>query len=231
MFVSAIVLAAGWGKRLALRTPKPLIRLLSKPILIYSLLRLSKHPRINEIILVVNDTNQRSIAIQVKKYRIGKIRAVVLGGKRRQDSVAAGLRAVSRRADTVLVHDAARPFLDARLVSVLIAEAKKTGAAIPGVAVKATVKAVTRRRGRIFVEETLKRDRLFEIQTPQVFKKQLLEEAFARFGRLDATDDSMLIEKLGVRVSIVEGSYDNIKITTAEDLEIAKAIGRKRTLL
>jgi 2-C-methyl-D-erythritol 4-phosphate cytidylyltransferase len=121
----------------------------------------------------------------------------------------------------VLIHDAARPFVDAKSVSAAISAARRTGAAVSGVKVKGTIKKVTREK---IVKETLRREELWEIQTPQVFKKELLLRAYKRFGCQDVTDDAALVEKLGLPVSISPGSYLNIKITTPEDLIFARGI-------
>ncbi len=221
--VTAVLLAAGRGYRFRSKIPKPLARIERQAMIVYSLSVLSRHPRIKEIIVVANKRNSKQIAVHLAQYRIKKVRYIVLGGARRQDSVAHALAVMDASTDLVLIHDAARPFLDKRVVSALIKEALESGAAIAGVPVKATVK----RAGlRLDVKETLDRRGLWEIQTPQVFKKELILEAYKKFNHLDVTDDAMLVEKLGKKVRIVMGSYNNIKITTPEDLVIAKAIAK-----
>ncbi len=232
MHITAIVLAAGQGLRLKSRFSKPLIEINSKPIIIYCLQILNQQPDIKDIIVVANAKNLRGIADKVKKYHISKIKNIVLGGQARQDSVTCGLRCVDSRTDLVLIHDAVRPFIDKETVSSVIRAAGNTGAAIVGVPVKATIKEtrqpLTASCGRLTVKKTLKRDNLWEIQTPQVFKKELILEAYRKFNNIDVTDDAMLVEKLGARVGIVLGSYANIKITTREDLIIAEAILNNR---
>jgi len=224
MRVSAIVLAAGKGKRFKSRISKPLAKIQARPMLVYSLKVLSAHPEIKEIIVAANKNNLKAVVALIKEYRILKVAAVVLGGLRRQDSVACGLRCLHKDTKLVLIHDAARPFIDKRLVSHLIKEAGHWGAAIAGVALKSTLK----KAGRDFlVEKTVSRQGLWEIQTPQVFRRDLILKAYSRFGQEDVTDDAMLIEKLGGRVRLVEGSCRNIKITAPEDLEIAAAIAGK----
>ncbi|MCM8800625.1 MAG: 2-C-methyl-D-erythritol 4-phosphate cytidylyltransferase [Candidatus Omnitrophica bacterium] len=222
--VTAIVLAAGKGVRSKLKIPKPLIRINNQPIIIQCLKVLANHPRIGEIIVVVNRMNKEAIIHKIKKYRIGKIKAVVLGGIRRQDSVKAGLKLINKDTKLVLIHDGVRPFINHKLISTLIEEANDCGAAILGVPVKATVKQVKIKADKVTVEETLSRDNLWEIQTPQVFRKELILKAYQQFGNIDVTDDSALVEKLGVKPAVVFGSYKNIKITTSEDLIFAKAI-------
>jgi 2-C-methyl-D-erythritol 4-phosphate cytidylyltransferase len=228
MKVSAIVLAAGRSLRFSgSKISKVLTPINSKPIIIYSLEILSKHPSVRDIIVVVNEQNLKEITNQIFDSRIRKIRRIVKGGIRRQDSVINALSVLNRDIDFVLIHDAARPFINRNMVSSLIKEAARWGAAIAGVPVKATIKKVKSKKEKgksVFVEKTLNRDNLWEIHTPQVFKKDLIVKAYKKFSRLDVTDDAMLVEKLGEKVRVVLGSYDNIKITTPEDLVVAEAI-------
>lgn len=224
MKLEAIVLAAGRGLRLQSKIPKPLARINSKPVIIYSLETLSRHPWVKDIILVVNSKNSKGIIKEVKKRRIKKIEKIIQGGRRRQDSVLNGLKAVDNDTHLVLIHDAARPFIDKDTLTALIKTAKNSGAAIAGVPVKATIKRVS---GKFIVKKTIERKGLWEIQTPQVFKKDLILRAYKKFGKQDATDDAMLVERLGEKVSVVLGSYNNIKVTTPEDMELAKAIVKR----
>ncbi len=226
MQVFAIVVAAGRGRRFKSKTPKPLIRLGGKPIIIYSLRALSAHPSIKEIIVVANSLSIRRVTAAIKQYKINKVKAVVLGGARRQDSVYNGLKAVPGQADLVLIHDGARPFIDAEILSSVIKAAGSCGAAIAGVPVKATIKKVS---AESIVEKTIDREDLWEIQTPQVFKRDLILSAYRKFGDVKATDDAMLVEKMGGKVNMVLGPAHNIKITTPEDLAIAEAILKWKT--
>ncbi len=224
MYVSAIVVAAGRGKRSGSKISKPLIEIGNRPAITYCLKVLSAHPEIKEIILVANPANLGPLKRTIKKYRIFKIKKIALGGKERRDSVACGLRKINPRADLILIHDAVRPFIDKKIVSQVIKEAKKCGAAIAAVPVKATIKEIT---GNYLVKSTLNRIKLWEIQTPQVFKKDLIIKAHNRYKALNVTDDAALVEKLGAKVKLVRGSYFNIKITTPEDLILAEAISQK----
>jgi 2-C-methyl-D-erythritol 4-phosphate cytidylyltransferase len=229
MHVTAVVLAAGRGLRLKSKIPKPLFELGAKPVIIYSLLVLSQHRYIKDIVLVVNGQNKNKILRQLRCHRIDRIARVVEGGVRRQDSVLNGLKAINSRTDFVLIHDGVRPFIEEETVSAVIKAARKTGAAIVGVPVKATIKKVKKSQSHKVtkspvVEKTLDREQLWEIQTPQVFRKDLILEAYRRFSNIDVTDDATLVEKLGCKVSVIPGTYNNIKITTPEDLVIAQAI-------
>lgn len=231
MQVTAIVLAAGKGRRLGFKASKPLVKIESQPSIAYCLKALDIHPDIKNIVVVVNKDNLKGILAAIKKYKINKAKSIVLGGKRRQDSVLCGLKKAS--SGYVLIHDAARPFIDKRSLFSVIREAQKSGAAILGVPVKATVKKVLSRKTSkfqgptCFVKNTLDRTKLWEAQTPQVFKKDLILKAYHKFSKGLFTDDASLVEKLGKRVRLIKGSYFNIKITTPEDLILAEAIAKK----
>ena len=228
MFATAIVVAAGKGKRFNSKVPKPLVKIGGKPIVIHSLDALNRHSAIREIIVVANPLNVRAIIAEIKQYGLKKIICVTLGGNRRQDSVYNGLKLIHPQTDLVLVHDAARPFIDKNIISASLKAAVSSGAAVVGVPVKATIKKVKSKKekgkSKLLVEKAIDRDSLWEIQTPQAFKASLLLEAHRKSGSCEVTDDAMLIEKAGGKVVIVPGSYHNIKITTQEDLVIAKAI-------
>jgi 2-C-methyl-D-erythritol 4-phosphate cytidylyltransferase len=223
MHVTAVVVAAGKGLRLKSRVSKPLIKIASKPLIIYSLAVLSKHSYIKDIIVVANRRNLKQIRKVIKQYRVKKIKDVVLGGKLRQDSVFNGLKAMDSCTQDVLIHDSGRPFIDTKTVSLAIKAAQRYGAAIVGVPVKSTIKRITR---EATVDETIDRKNLWEIQTPQVFKKSLILKAYKKFGNTNVTDDAMLVEKLGSQVGVVLGTNKNIKITTPDDLMMARAIAR-----
>ncbi len=235
MRVSAILLAAGLGKRFGKKTSKPLVHVRGIPLILFSLKQLNVHPQVKEIVVVVNPLNYRQVNSLIKKHRITKAKKIVLGGRLRQDSVVCGLAQIDSKSGFVLIHDSARPFIRQKEISSLLLKARETGAAILGVPVKATIKKAARsvRSGsspngiaKVVVDETLDRDSLWEIQTPQVFAKELIFKAYKRFGNCQVTDDAMLVEKSGARVSIVGGDYSNIKITTPEDLCFAEVIAK-----
>ncbi len=142
MYVTAVIPAAGRGLRLGGKGSKPLIDIAHKPLLIRTLSAINSHPSIKEIIVVVNSADRNKIKSKIKEYRLTKVKAVVLGGARRQDSVRAGIQSISKRAGLVLIHDAARPFIAKDIISRAIDAAEKNGAAIAGVPVKATIKRV-----------------------------------------------------------------------------------------
>lgn len=228
MYLEAIVVCAGSGKRLKSKISKPLVDLLGKPILIRTLKKIELIPPIRKIILVVRENDFVLIKRIIKKSGIKKIKDIVIGGKERFDSVRAGLNCLSKNCDLVLVHDGVRPFVDKRTVVKCIKTANQFGAAIVGVPVKPTIKEIKSKNEKgkeeFLVDKTLDRKKIWEIQTPQIFKKNIILKAYKKSFDKNITDDSALVEKLGVKVRIVKGQYSNIKITTPEDLIIAKAI-------
>ncbi|MFH1782790.1 MAG: 2-C-methyl-D-erythritol 4-phosphate cytidylyltransferase [Candidatus Omnitrophota bacterium] len=218
MKVAAIVPSAGKGKRIRSSIPKPYIRLNNKPILIHTLLRLSKNSSISEVIVVCNKKEIKRAERIIKRYSLKKVR-VVEGGKERKDSVLNGLKNVSKDIDYVLIHDAVRPFITKDIIERSLKMAKKYKAACVGVPVKPTLKYVK----KDYIVNTPDRNDLWEAQTPQVFKRSLLENAYRRNSKkTNATDDCMLVERIGIKPRMVLGSYSNIKITTKEDLKLAK---------
>ncbi len=223
MYVSAIVPAAGLGVRLNNPLPKPLVNLNKKPIFIHTLNVLSRHPDINEINLVVSSRSLKPTKYYLKKYKIKKISALVIGGPKRRNSVENALDKISSKTDIVLIHDAVRPFIDFDMLSRGIKAVKKSGAVVFGLPIKSTVKEVDTQAK---VVRTLRMNSLYEIQTPQLFKRELIINAYKRFPNLAAVDDAFLVEELGKKVVVIPGSYFNIKITTPEDLVFAEAILR-----
>jgi 2-C-methyl-D-erythritol 4-phosphate cytidylyltransferase/2-C-methyl-D-erythritol 2,4-cyclodiphosphate synthase len=215
MFVTAIIVAGGRGTRLGGDVPKQLLDLGGRTMLQRSVDAFDAHPAIGEIVLVIpGDLEGFRVTHSEKAFTIA------LGGKRRQDSVASGFRESSRRADVVLVHDAARPFVSADLISRVIEGARVYGAAIPASQASDTVKRAGRAGARI--EETIPRENVWLAQTPQAFARQVLADAIAAGESVDATDEAMLAERAGHPVHVMEGDADNVKITTEQDLVRAR---------
>lgn len=219
--VSAIVVAAGRGKRLKSKISKALIRLNNKPLFIYSLEKFNSISLIGEIIVVGQKKDLTAIKSAIKKYRLNKVKSVIVGGNERYNSVRNGIKELNVNSRLVLIHDAARPFITDDVIVSVINAAKKYGAAIVGVPIKPTIKKATKEN---FVKNTIPREDIWEIQTPQVFRKDIILKAYNKLCDKCITDDSMLVERLGVRVKVVNGLYSNIKITSPEDLIIARAI-------
>lgn len=219
--VSAIIVAAGSGKRMKSSIPKQFLLLEGKPVLWWTLSVFEECEIIEEIVLVAN---RRGISF-LEDFR--KIKKVVVGGERRQDSSLNGLCAVGNETEIVIFHDGVRPFVRKQTILNCVREAKKTGAAICALRPKETVKVGV--KGNL-VGKTLDRQNLWLVQTPQAFKIDLIKKGFANAKEkgLLVTDEAMLIEELGHPVKIVEGDWENIKITTPDDLILAKAILKRR---
>lgn len=222
--VIAIIPAAGSGTRLGGQVRKQFLPLKDKPIIVHTLRQFEHCPDIDEIAIAVPESAIVEMESLISRYRLHKVSKVVLGGEKRQDSVANVLRKlVLKDSDLVLVHDGVRPFVETKRISGLIKACKEHEAAVLAVQPKDTVR---RSAGGGFFDQTLDRNALWLIQTPQAFTAGVLVKAFGRAkkDRFYSTDEAALVERLGVKVKIVEGSYDNIKITTQEDLELGKLI-------
>lgn len=224
MKVSAIIPAAGLGQRLPGVVEKPYIRLGNRPILTRTLEQLSASERIDEIIVVVSKFNIDLCREKVvKKYNIPKVRHIISGGITRGESVYNGLRKADPQTDIILIHDGVRPFVSKSIINNSIDAAIDSGAVICAVPVISTVKQV--KEGHL-VEKTVDRKNLVMVQTPQVFKKDLIMKAYrlAMEKGFEATDDAALVEWSGYPVKVVMGSYKNMKITAPDDLILARGI-------
>lgn len=226
MKVQAIIAAGGVGTRLKTDRPKALVLVGGRPLFTYSVEVFEKSLIIDGIILVVQADHARNFEEAVKPCGFKKLKKIVIGGRTRCDSVFNGLQALDAKTEIVVVHDGARPLIRPQIVDEAVRQGKTHGAAVVGVAVKPTIKRINRQG--MFVEETLNRDELWEIQTPQVFRKDILWKAYAQRGIEDSTDDAGLVERLGIPVKVVRGDYENIKITTNEDLIAAEAFLKAR---
>lgn len=219
--VGVIIPAAGVGRRMNSKTHKPFLKIRGKEIILWTI-ESFRLPSIREIILVANDADMAFIKGRFwKKLSSAGVTDAVPGGKRRQDSVSNGLAALSSRSDIVLVHDAVRPFASSKLINKIISETKKYSAAIPGIPPTDTIKKIN---DSGFACETYVRSGLRCIQTPQGFRRDILEKAYSMNGGQDATDDASLVEALGIPVRIVPGETENFKITTPADIALAKQI-------
>ncbi|EPD49497.1 2-C-methyl-D-erythritol 4-phosphate cytidylyltransferase [Paenisporosarcina sp. FSL H8-0542] len=218
--------AAGSGKRMKAGRNKLFLTLRDKPILIHTLEVFEQDTNCVGIWLAVKPEERVTIQEMLNEYNITKVKGMPEGGEERQYSVYACVQAAEHEADLILVHDAARPFIEPAVISQLVQKAHETGAAIAGVKAKDTMKRV---RNHI-IEETVDRDQLWMIQTPQAFRKDILMKAQqqAEQDGFLGTDESMLVERLNIPVYVVESTYDNVKMTTQEDLLIGEAILQKR---
>jgi len=230
MTVAALVLAAGRGERLGHDLPKAFVALGGRPLLLHALEALAATPEVDRILPVVGASELgvrgRLGGLEAALAAIPKLAPPVAGGRERQDSVACGLAALPAAVTLVAVHDAARPLVRPSAVSRVIRAARDSGAAIPVVPVRDTIKRV--REGRVL--ETPDRAECFAAQTPQVFRVEILREALAKaraLGRV-GTDDAQIVEWLGVPVTAVEGDLENLKVTHPEDLALAERWWRLR---
>ncbi|SHJ36618.1 2-C-methyl-D-erythritol 4-phosphate cytidylyltransferase [Geosporobacter subterraneus DSM 17957] len=228
---SAIILAAGKGARMKAELNKQYLVLKDKPIIAHTLTVFENCSLIDEIILVINPEEKEICKKRIlERFKYKKITQLVSGGSERQESVHNGLNAVDQRAEIVLIHDGARPLVTSKIIERCVQGAKAYGAVSAGVPIKETIKIMTKDR---FVQYTPKREDVWITQTPQAFRIDIIREAhdFAIRHEVLGTDDAMLVEHMGAKVKMVEGDYENLKITTPEDLIAAEAIlGYKRRI-
>jgi 2-C-methyl-D-erythritol 4-phosphate cytidylyltransferase len=224
----AIIAAAGAGTRMASDRPKQFLLLAGTPVIIHTLKRFEECEDIHEIVVVLPAVESAGFVSLAGKFGLRKLARVVPGGATRADSVKRGLLSIrSATAEIIAVHDGVRPFVTVEEISTTVAAAKSDGAAILAVPVTDTIKAVNDQQ----VVKTLDRSGLRRALTPQCFRYELLREAYQRADVNDPslTDESALVERLGGRVSIIEGNARNIKITTPGDLLIAEAFLNEST--
>lgn len=229
MNVVAIVPAAGSGVRMQSASKKPYIVLEGQTILAHTLQALSRSENVTSIIIAVSPGDGQHCRDQVlADVHVRPEITLVAGGERRQDSVFNALAAVPPMCDVILIHDAARPFVDPEIIDAAATAALETGAATAAVPVKDTIMQVD--AGTHDQLQILERDTLYAIQTPQAFQPAVIMEAHdnARQKAVQATDDASLVRSMGQPVAIVNGSYYNIKITTAVDLVYGAALLRAR---
>ena len=232
--VTAIVLAAGVGSRMKSEKAKQFLEVAGHEVLYYSLRTFDEHPEVDAIVLVTKEEFAEHCRKElVERYRFAKVQDICIGGKERYDSVYQGLSAIeAEENDIVLIHDGARPFVTAEMISASIACARECGACTVGVPAKDTIKIVDADR---YGAETPERKFVYQIQTPQTFQVPLLRRAYEMMyeakrngDNRNITDDTMLVEQYtGTRCKVVEGAYENIKITTPEDMAIAEIFVEK----
>jgi len=219
----AIIAAAGAGTRMASDRPKQFLLLAGTPVIIHTLKVFEQCESINEVIVVVPAAESAGFLSLAAKYGLRKVARVVPGGATRAESVKRGLQAIrAATAEIVAVHDGVRPFVTVEEIDATVVAAQTNGAAILVAPVTDTIKQVS--DGRIM--QTLDRGELRRALTPQCFRYDVLREAYQAADVTDpsVTDESVLVEKLGVAISVIDGNPRNIKITTVEDLAIAEAM-------
>ena len=226
--VTALIPAAGMGKRMEKDVSKQFLLLGGKPILAHTLLVFQNSPEIDEIIPILSQKDMENCLREViEHYRITKVKTLVVGGKERQDSVSHGLQKIGKDGAIAIVHDGVRPFVTQDMIRETVEYARKGECVAVGVPIKDTIKEVDDNK---IVRRTLERGRLWAIQTPQAFPVKVLKLAYeeAYKHKISGTDDATLVERTGGNVRVIMGSYENIKITTPEDLVLAEEILRRR---
>ncbi len=224
MKANALIVSAGKGHRFKGEKKKQFYLLADKPILAHTLDKFETCPLIHSIFLVVGEEDMEySLKEIVEKYHYKKVSQIIPGGKRRQESVKNGLDLLPKNTEVVVIHDGVRPFVTREMIEESIQSAIRFRAVVFAMPVKETIKLV-HPDGTVL--RTLERESLWQVQTPQSFQVDLIKKAYAKAieDGFIGTDDASLVERLGERVHILPGAYANIKITTPEDLLLAKLL-------
>ena len=220
-----VIVAAGTGSRMNMGINKQFIKLEGKEIIAYTIEKFYNNSNIEDIVVVVKEDESEFFKEEIlDKYNFKNIK-IAYGGKERQDSVYNGLKLLDEKCDVVLIHDGARPFVSDKIIDKSIEEAKEHKAIVVGVPVKDTIKVIDNDKN---IVDTPNRSVLWAVQTPQTFDYNILIDAYkdAFKNKFYGTDDAMLVERIGYKVKMLEGSYNNIKITTQEDLNVGSQILR-----
>lgn len=220
-----VIVAAGTGSRMNMGINKQFIKLEGKEIIAYTIEKFYNNSNIEDIVVVVKEDESEFFKKEIlDKYNFKNVK-IAYGGKERQDSVYNGLKLLDEKCDVVLIHDGARPFVSDKIIDKSIEEAKEHKAIVVGVPVKDTIKVIDNDKN---IVDTPNRSVLWAVQTPQTFDYNILIDAYkdAFKNKFYGTDDAMLVERIGYKVKMLEGSYNNIKITTQEDLNIGSQILR-----
>jgi 2-C-methyl-D-erythritol 4-phosphate cytidylyltransferase len=231
MKVAAIVVAAGAGRRIGGDPPKTYLPIAGRPLVLRTLDRLFSSQTIEEVVLVVASDEIERCGALLRADSALRDRSYLLqtGGATRQESSKRGLEKIATDADIVLIHDGARPFVSAELIDRCAKVAADQGAVVVGLPVRDTIKVVTKDR---WVESTPDRSSLWEIQTPQAFHKDIIVAAhdWAMRNGVEATDDALVVERMGRRVFVIDGEWTNLKITVPEDVWLAETLLREGRL-
>ena len=218
---TAIILAAGKSERMGGGVDKAFLSLVNKPVVAWSLIAFERSNEIDKIVLVVRKDQLLASKAVVKMFGISKLQAIVPGGAKRQESVAAGIAACDVDTRNVVIHDAARALITSDLISETVKALKRYPAVTLARPIYDTVK---RSEKSMIVSETVPREKLWAVQTPQAFQLRALKEALKALGKREVTDDCMAVELAGGQVKMIENLQPNFKITTVEDLQVAGAL-------
>ncbi len=228
MEATAIIVAAGLGKRMGGTIPKQFHDLLGQPLLTHTLLHFESIQEISEIIVLLPEGwEERCRHEIVEKYGFKKISKLISGGKERQDSVYRGLKEASAESELILIHDGVRPLVTRTMIEASLGVASTFGAAVVAIPLADTIKKVV--SGHL-IKETLSREGLWLAQTPQTFRREILLKAFeaALSNGFYGTDDAALVERAGFEVRVVPGAITNLKVTTPEDFKLAELLLKAR---
>lgn len=224
--VCAVIAAAGLSRRFSGKTAKQFATLGGRPLVTWCLGAMEESALVSDVVVAVPEDETARSRELFSSFGFEKVRAVVAGGASRHESVRNGFSAAPPGAEAVLVHDAARPFVDGETIKRAIDGCAETGACVCAVPVSDTLKAADGPGS--FVSGTVSRERLWRAQTPQAFSREVFLKICSSDGAAAATDEASLAEAAGVRVKMVEGSALNMKIATREDLELAELVARNR---
>jgi len=227
----AVIPAAGFGRRMGGTQAKQFLEIDGHPLLALTLETFQNCPAVESVVVVVSSESVEHCRHEiVEQYHLSKVKSVVAGGRRRQDSVRRGIEATEGEYAFVLIHDGVRPLVHVDLITRVVARAKETGAAIAALPAKETVKEVD---GNNRVIKTYDRRQVWLVQTPQVFRYEEILSAHRRAAEEnwgEMTDDALLLERMGIPIAVVEGEEENIKITTPYDLELARFLFSRNKL-
>lgn len=221
MMTTAIIVAAGKSERMGVNVDKAFLSLVDKPVVAWALLAFERCPDIDRIVLVVRKEQQLAAKAVARMFGISKLDKVVPGGRTRAESVAAGFAACDADTRIVVVHDGARPLVKSDLVSEVVKAARRSPAVAVG---RPMADAVKRCAKGVTVTETVPRERLWTVQTPQAFQVKEFRAAYGALGKRDVVDDCQALELSGVAPKILTSFSPNVKITTPEDLQLAAAL-------
>lgn len=227
MKIAAVIAGGGRGKRMGSKENKLFIEIGGTPLLLLTIKVFDSVDIIDEMVITVPaDEIERTKAL-IEKHAAGKVARVIAGGPTRQSSVSNGIQALAPDTDIVVIHDGARPFITKEIIMRAVGSLEGCKAVVVGMPVKDTIKTVDSSE---VVVNTIDRNLLWQAQTPQVFDAELIKNAYvlAQKSGFEATDDASLVERTGERVKMIRGSYENIKVTTPEDIIIAEAILRSK---
>lgn len=224
-----IIVAAGTGSRMKANINKQFIKLNDKEIITYTIEKFYNNKNINDIVIVIKEDEAEFFKKEIlDKYSFNNIK-IAYGGKERQDSVYNGIKVLDKNCKYVLVHDGARPFVNEDIINRSLEEVQKYKSVVVGVPVKDTIKVVNNNN---YIVDTPNRSTLWSVQTPQTFDYSVIKRAYedAFDNNFYGTDDAMLVERIGYTVKMIYGSYNNIKVTTTEDIDIGIQILNSKVL-